>query len=101
MSRGSLMRVVVAFDVSDDKKRRELVTVLQGVSQRVQKSVFEARGLKPAEYLRLRSKAERIVDPSSDSLRYYRLCGACVGRIEHFGVGPGVLEGDEPFRIIG
>lgn len=95
------MRVVIAFDVSDDKQRRKLVTVLQGAAQRVQKSVFEAKGLREAEYLRLRSKAERAIDPTSDSLRYYRLCAACVGRVEHFGAGTGLLLPDEPFRIIG
>jgi CRISPR-associated protein Cas2 len=91
---------VIAFDVSDDRKRYRLVRVLKDYAVRVQKSVFEAADLPRASFLRLRSRAEREIEPRTDSLRYYLLCSACVGRVEHYGAGPGVLDDPESFEVI-
>lgn len=95
------MRTVICFDVSDDRKRYRLSRVLLDHALRVQKSVFEAKDLGRAAYLRLRSSAEGIVDPTTDSLRYYRLCEACVRRIEYYGLGPGLLAPVPAFEFIG
>ncbi|MDI7268122.1 MAG: CRISPR-associated endonuclease Cas2 [Myxococcota bacterium] len=95
------VRTVICFDVSEGRRRYRLVRLLLGCAERVQKSVFEARELNEAAFLRLRSRAERLIDPATDSLRYYRLCGACLGRAEHFGAGPGLLEAPADFRMIG
>jgi CRISPR-associated protein Cas2 len=94
------MRYVIAFDVSDDRRRYRLVRVLLGYAKRVQKSVFEAPELRRAAYLRLRSLAEGTVDPATDSLRYYFLCEACADRIEFFGKGPGHLDRPDGFEVI-
>jgi len=94
------MRIVVVFDVSDDRKRAALSKLLLDHGSRVQKSVFEIADLSHADYLRLRSDAEGIVDRETDSLRYYRLCSACTKRIEHAGSGVGLLEIAELFEII-
>lgn len=94
------MRVVIAFDVTDDRKRYRVVKVLKGYAQRVQKSVFEAPDLERAAYLRMRSRLERVIDPATDSLRYYQLCGACVDRIEHHGAGVGLLSEPEDFEVV-
>lgn len=99
MTRQSL-RTLITFDVSDDRMRYRVAKALLAHAHRVQKSVFECPELVPAAYLRLRSKVEGQIDPNTDSLRYYRLCAACVGRIEHFGAGPGVLDVPEDFVII-
>ncbi|MFO0695987.1 MAG: CRISPR-associated endonuclease Cas2 [Polyangiales bacterium] len=88
------MRIVITFDVADDRIRARLTKSLLARGSRVQKSVFEVPDLAPSAYLRMRSELERIVDPTTDSLRYYRLCETCRGRIEHHGVGPGLL-GDQ------
>ena len=95
------MRTVICFDISDDRKRYRVVKVLRASAERVQKAVFEARFLNQAAFLRMRSRLERIIDPATDSLRYYRLCETCLGRIEHYGAGPGSLEREDTFRIVG
>ncbi len=94
------MRTVICFDVSDDRQRYKLGRVLLSVSARVQKSVFEAPALQRAAYLRLRSRCESLVDPTTDSIRYYRVCASCRARIEHFGAGVGIIDPPEPFDII-
>lgn len=81
------MHTLIAFDVSDDHRRRRLVKVLRAFAHRVQKSVFEAADLRPAVYLRMRSLLEREIAPETDRLRYVRLCAACAARAEHYGAG--------------
>jgi CRISPR-associated protein Cas2 len=81
--------------------RYRVVKVLLGYGSRVQKSVFEVPEIEPAAFLRMRSKIERHVDPATDSVRYYPLCGVCVGKVEHHGAGPGVFdEEEEPARVV-
>lgn len=94
------MRVLIAFDVSDDRARYRVVKELKGFAQRVQKSVFEAADLDRASYLRMRSLVERHVEPETDSVRYYRLCGGCVAQVEHYGAGPGVLDDPDPCDVV-
>jgi CRISPR-associated protein Cas2 len=91
--------VVIAYDVSEDKRRDQVVKVLKEYARRVQKSVFEADDLPNTTYLRMRSRLEGLIDPSTDSIRYYSLCAACVDRIEHRGAGVGVLDPVETFDI--
>jgi len=94
------MRVLIAFDVSCDRRRYRVVRVLKDYAVRVQKSVFEANDLPQAAYLRLRSRVEGAIDPKTDSIRYYQLCGTCVGRVEHYGAGPGILDPEESFKVV-
>lgn len=95
------MRTLICFDISDDRARAAVVKCLLDRSQRVQKSVFETPDLPLAGLLRLRSQIEGLIDPTTDSIRYYRLCRACGNRIEHVGVGPGLLEPPDTFVILG
>ncbi len=94
------MRIVIAFDVSSDRRRYRVVRALKDYAVRVQKSVFEAKDLPEAAFLRLRSRVEGEIDPKTDSVRYYRLCSACVARVDHYGAGPGALDPEEPFKVL-
>ena len=58
----------------------------KGSAPGVQYSVFEAH-LSRGEYQELKRAVERIIEPSEDSVRYYRLCGACADRIEVPAIG--------------
>lgn len=98
---GEPVRILIAFDISDDARRVRAVKALLARAERVQKSVFEARDLATAAYLRLRSDLEGLIDHETDSIRYYRLCAACADRIEHAGAGVGLLELPPPFEIVG
>lgn len=75
--------------------------MLKEYGQRVQKSVFEGPELDRAAYLRMRSRCERVIDAETDSLRYYRLCATCAARIEHSGVGVGLVPAPEDFEVVG
>lgn len=94
------MRVVIAFDISNNQVRYRVVKELKSKSRRVQKSIFESAQMSKSSFLRLRSKCEGLIDPKTDSLRYYTLCAKCSKLIEHFGIGPGHIVLPQSFEII-
>jgi CRISPR-associated protein Cas2 len=81
------MFFLVCFDVSDDRVRYRVVKALKGVGVRVQKSVFECSGIGEKQFLLLRERLDAIIDHETDSVRYYRLCRACVREVEWSGIG--------------
>lgn len=68
MSKPSLF--VVAYDVTEDKRRGRVRKLLREYGEPVQRSVFEAR-LTRRERERLLARAERLVDLTTDSLVLY------------------------------
>lgn len=83
------MMVLIAYDVSTtsaEGRRRLRLVARQCVNhgQRVQNSVFECV-LEPAQFSELRHRLESIIDPETDSLRYYFLGKNWKNRVEHFG----------------
>jgi CRISPR-associated protein Cas2 len=91
------VRVVVAYDISCDKRRQKVADLLEMVLTRVQWSVFE--GDLPPEVLRkCIQRALRHIDPEADSIRVYRLCASCVPRTEVH--GRGLVIDDNPVRIL-
>lgn len=79
------MFTVIAFDVSDDRRRYRVVKALRRYAVRAQKSVFEAPDLTPQGFRRLRGQLEELIDVSRDRVHYYFLCGGCVSRVETSG----------------
>ena len=89
------MYVVVAYDVTDDRRRRRLAKRLIDFLPRVQRSVFE--GELPDRRL---PQLERVlrdgIDPEVDSVRVYRLCRRCREVVIELGCWwePGAAEED-------
>ena len=86
MQRGNPERTlyVVAYDIPSDRRRTKVHKTLCGFGQWTQYSLFECY-LAEKERLTLRQKLDRILEPKEDSVRFYRLCGACVGKVETIG----------------
>ena len=91
------MFVVVAYDVVDDRKRTRLAKTLSDYGRRVQKSVFECE-VDDRQYVKMRERIEREVDPEEDSVRYYLLCSRCVGNVHVYGLG--VVREEEDVIIV-
>ena len=87
------MMVLVTYDVNVEtapgRRRLRLVAkACENKGQRVQKSVFECL-VDPAEWVSLRHKLAGIIDPNTDSLRFYFLGKNWHTRIEHVGAKAG------------
>jgi CRISPR-associated protein Cas2 len=83
------MLVVVSYDVrtSSEGGARRLRTVAQACSdfgQRVQFSVFEC-SVGPVQWVELRRRLLKAIDPEQDSLRIYHLGESAESRVEHHG----------------
>jgi CRISPR-associated protein Cas2 len=90
--------MLVTCDVNVETRagRRRLRRVARACldfGQRVQNSVFECE-VDPAQWTALRARLITEIDPTVDSLRFYRLGAEGRSRMEHVGAKPTLdLEG--------
>ncbi len=96
-SRAPFHTWVVAYDISDDRRRRLVAEILEGLGERVQYSVFECR-LNEAELGRLHTRLSSVLDLSTDRVRWYPLCGPCHARV--IGQGSGKIVEGEGFYLV-
>ncbi|MGE4290681.1 MAG: CRISPR-associated endonuclease Cas2 [Desulfovibrio sp.] len=86
------MNVLITYDVctetTEGKRRlRRIAKTCEDFGQRVQFSVFECL-VDPAQWVRLRERLVKEMNPKEDSLRFYYLGSNWRRRVEHLGVKP-------------
>lgn len=96
------MLVIVSYDVSTTtpggkRRLRQVSKACVNYGQRVQCSVFECI-VEPAQWVALKAQLEQIIDPETDSLRYYYLGSNWQRRVEHIGAKPS-LNSDAPLIV--
>ena len=85
--------VVVAYDISNDRRRTRLHKRLLDYGTPVQYSVFEC--LLDGEQLeKMRRAVRKAIRPRLDQVRYYYLCQDCLKKVE-VSSGPEVLSEQE------
>ena len=94
------MMILITYDVNTSspegaKRLRQVAKECVKLGQRVQNSVFECL-LEPHQFEELKHRLQRVVDPKTDSLRYYYLGKNWKNRVEHFGA----REGYDPEGIM-
>lgn len=87
------MMVLITYDVSTEttagrKRLRQIAKQCVNFGQRVQNSVFECL-LDAAQCRTLQAKLVAIMNPETDSLRFYYLGNRYETKIEHFGKNAG------------
>lgn len=75
---------LLTYDIAANKRRAKIAKAMEAVGERVQFSVFEAY-LTRAELEKLMKKVQKLLDAEQDSVRVYGLCGACKGKVKHYG----------------
>lgn len=86
------MLVLVTYDVATTDSNgaarlRKVAKACRDFGQRVQYSVFEIE-VDPAQWVALKARLETIIDPATDSLRYYHLGANWQRKVEHIGAKP-------------
>ena len=86
------MFVLITYDVSTRDREgpsrlRRVAKVCKDWGQRVQGSVFECQ-LDPAQFAEVKKTLNEIIDPETDSLRFYNLGANWRRRVEHLGAKP-------------
>ena len=80
--------VVVAYDISDNRRRRKIAKTLEQFGLRCNESVFECL-LTEAKILKMKEKLSKLAVDREDSILYYYLCLPCVMKRECIGRRPG------------
>ncbi len=62
-------RMIVAYDIVDDRRRDRVAVALQEYGERVQFSVFVVDG-RPASFVRLRAALSSIIDLNVDAVMF-------------------------------
>lgn len=73
------MFIVIAYDVSDNKRRNKLHKALKSFGEPVEESVFEA-DIDQARWQRMFKRVQQII-VEEDKVRFYFLCEDCRNRI--------------------
>lgn len=86
------MLVLVTYDVATSEaggsgRLRAVAKACRDFGQRVQYSVFEIE-VDPAQWAKLKAQLEALINPKSDSLRYYYLGSNWRRKVEHVGARP-------------
>lgn len=92
------MLVLVTYDVNTEtaagrKRLRKVAKICVDHGQRVQNSVFECL-LDAAQYVAFKAKLAQMIDPQTDSLRFYSLGNAYKTKVEHIGCAPAWAQDD-------
>jgi CRISPR-associated protein Cas2 len=64
-----LRRMLVAYDIVDDRRRERVAVALQEHGDRVQYSVFLVDG-RPATFVRLKAILARLIEPAEDAVMF-------------------------------
>ena len=91
--------ILVAYDISNDRRRTKLHNVLLNYGTPVQYSVFECL-LDAAGEKAMRAAVGRVIRPRVDHVRYYHLCATCRARVETTG-GKEALGQLPPALVVG
>ena len=83
------MMILVSYDVSTmtasgARRLRRIVKACQNYGQRVQYSVFEIE-VSNAQWVTLKDQLVSLIDPESDSLRFYYMGQNWKHKVEHIG----------------
>lgn len=77
-----MIRAVIIYDISDDKRRLLVSNLLEGYGKRVNRSVFECLISSPVKLKKLKVGIQNIVDKKTDSVRVYTVCLSCIEKSE-------------------
>ncbi|WP_295421683.1 CRISPR-associated endonuclease Cas2 [Sulfurovum sp.] len=89
-----MIRTVIIYDISDDKRRKLVSDLLQGYGKRVNRSVFECLVSSQSKLKKLKAGLAEMVDKKTDSVRVYTLCLSCIEKSEGLCGEPHPFEAD-------
>lgn len=75
---------LVAYDIREPKRLRQVAKACEDYGVRVEYSVFEC-DLSAELFAELWARLLLVIDADEDAILAYRMCGACVQRIESAG----------------
>jgi len=81
---------VIAYDITEDKRRNRVAELLKNFGTRTQYSLFEME-IEPKVMKEITLQLEELIDTAVDKVKCYLLCRECVGKTVSMG-----KTGDSP-----
>lgn len=78
--RASKAFIVVAYDISDNKRRNKVAKLLRQYGIPVNMSVFECM-ITETQLINITEKISKMIDCKNDKVIYYRMCLNCYTKI--------------------
>jgi len=92
------MFYVVAYDISNNKRRKKLSECLDKYGRRVNYSVYEIElGKTKFNKLLTEIKVKKLVNKKYDSVRFYHLCKDCVPKSFELSIASDPFDSEELF----
>jgi CRISPR-associated protein Cas2 len=79
-----MTKIVIMYDISDNRTRTRLFKLLKRYGEPVQLSIFEAI-ISEAQFAEMRGEVTRLIGSDAGRVRYYEICQACNRDIAVFG----------------
>lgn len=84
---------IIAYDITDSRRRVRIDSVLKNYAVRVQESIFEG-WISHSNLRKLRRELKEEMDAAHDHIRLYTLCHWCEGAIKSQGKGRRAEDAD-------
>ena len=76
---------IIAYDISNDKKRNRMAELLSKWGRRINLSVFECIFTK-SQLAKIKEKIEKSIDNNTDSVKIYFICKSCYSKSSVLGI---------------
>ena len=91
------MQYVICYDISDDRRRSRISSLLLDFGTRVQESVFVAH-LDERLFERMHERLSTVVDDDWDKVHVFALCASCESK--GWTLGQGQVVSDPAWYIV-
>ena len=81
---------VIAYDVTEDRRRQRVSKLLESFGTRSNYSVFECI-VTSGQLNKIQSRMKKLIDKKTDCVLYYYLCVSCVEKRAAIGRVPGLV----------
>jgi CRISPR-associated protein Cas2 len=78
---------LIAYDISNDRRRTKVHKLLCGFGRWTQYSLFECF-LSDKELVTLHGRLDKLLKAEEDNVRFYHVCHACQSKTETVGSSP-------------
>jgi CRISPR-associated protein Cas2 len=73
------MFILIAYDIADDRRLKQVAKLMEAYGERVQRSVFECL-INDHQLQVLMHKLKHLMKRNEDKVQFYHLCEACEDR---------------------
>lgn len=77
--------MIVAYDIANPRRLLKVAKIMKDYGLRVQKSIFEVE-VSERQFREMKMRAEAIIHPPADGVKYFPLCDRCADTMECIGI---------------